>query len=268
VSHLLEYLRRHHVGLLALLVVLGGTAYAAAQVTSKEIQNRTITAKDIKPNTLSGKQIKDGTLGGSDLADGSLSARNVADTSLSAADVADGSVNQADIGDDLLTGADVDEASLNLSRIVARLRDPANHAITRNQPAGTTLGETAPWIQHADEDDLLAGQFTVSFPAGCVGSRFASLTFLRQGFPIQPFPAPGAAANGSAFSSTGGAQTVVAPIFQTNFTPAIQAGDIGRFEPGADVTQKLNVVATASCGGGSTADPVISDIKLDVLGFR
>jgi hypothetical protein len=51
------------VSLLALFVALGGTAWAAALITSKQIKNRTIRKIDVKKNTLSGVEIKESTLG-------------------------------------------------------------------------------------------------------------------------------------------------------------------------------------------------------------
>jgi hypothetical protein len=51
------------VALLALVVALGGTAYAASQINGSTIKNGTISGKKLKTDTLSGKQIKESTLG-------------------------------------------------------------------------------------------------------------------------------------------------------------------------------------------------------------
>ncbi len=58
------YLRQHHVGLIALLLVFlsGGSAYAAA----------TIGAGDIKRNAVRAKHIKDGQVGGAEVNEASL----------------------------------------------------------------------------------------------------------------------------------------------------------------------------------------------------
>jgi hypothetical protein len=50
------------VATLALFIALGGTGYAAATVTSKDIKNRTIRGADVKRNTLTGTQIRESRL--------------------------------------------------------------------------------------------------------------------------------------------------------------------------------------------------------------
>jgi hypothetical protein len=52
-----KYVRRHHLGLIALFVALSGTAYAAA----------TIGPRDIKDNAVHSRHIKDGTVSPGDL---------------------------------------------------------------------------------------------------------------------------------------------------------------------------------------------------------
>jgi hypothetical protein len=47
------------VSVIALCVALGGGAYAALDVTSADIVNKTIRRKNVKPNTLGGKQVNE-----------------------------------------------------------------------------------------------------------------------------------------------------------------------------------------------------------------
>jgi hypothetical protein len=266
---LLGYIRRNHVGLIALVLALSGTAYAATHVTGKDIKNKSITAKDIKPNALTGKQVKDGGLNGADIADGSLSGDDVADDSLSGADLADGSISGADVADDSLTGADIDEASLNVSRVVARLRDPADHPIARSTGGNTktSLGQTAAWTQQADEVDEFTGRFTADFPAGCIGGfRVVTISLYRPGASQVP-GSPGLVATGTVTAGNTGAVTVSAPIEAGGISGA-GLNDPDGFEPGTGVTRKLDLSATAMCDSGSTADPVITDVQIDVLAFR
>ena len=49
--------------LLALVVALGGSAYAISKVTGKNVQNKSLTGKDVKPDSLTGKQIAESKLG-------------------------------------------------------------------------------------------------------------------------------------------------------------------------------------------------------------
>jgi len=75
------------VAVLALVVALGGTSYAAAKIGSPDIKNNSIKSTDIKDNSLKGKDVKDGSLDGKDVADGGLTGADVADGSLTRADL-------------------------------------------------------------------------------------------------------------------------------------------------------------------------------------
>lgn len=76
-SRFVTYLRRHHIGLAALFVALGGTSYAAVQlpkdsvganqirtgaVGSAEIKNNSVTSADVKNGSLTAKDFEDGEL--------------------------------------------------------------------------------------------------------------------------------------------------------------------------------------------------------------
>jgi hypothetical protein len=65
-------MRRHFsyanvVSTLCLLVLLGGTSYAAAQITGKDIKNSSLTGKDVKNGSLKGKDVKDQSVTGLDV---------------------------------------------------------------------------------------------------------------------------------------------------------------------------------------------------------
>jgi hypothetical protein len=53
----LGYLRRHHLALVALVVALGGTAYAANQVGSRDIRNGAVRAVDLHRGAVRGNKI-------------------------------------------------------------------------------------------------------------------------------------------------------------------------------------------------------------------
>ncbi|MEZ5095241.1 MAG: hypothetical protein R2731_03460 [Nocardioides sp.] len=71
---------RHHVNYanvtatVALVVALGGTSYAATQITSAQIKNGTIQNIDVKADTLKGDRIKNHSIGAKDLAKGATTA--------------------------------------------------------------------------------------------------------------------------------------------------------------------------------------------------
>lgn len=66
------------VAVIALVVALSGTAYAAATINGKNIKKGTITSKQIKDKTITGTDIKDGTIAGKDVKAGTLTADKIA----------------------------------------------------------------------------------------------------------------------------------------------------------------------------------------------
>lgn len=98
-------------GVVALLAVLmlvtGGTAYAAKQITGKQIKNNTVTTKDIKTDTLKAVDIAANGVGASELAANSVSSADIVDATITSGDVADGSLTGTDVADNSIESADV-----------------------------------------------------------------------------------------------------------------------------------------------------------------
>jgi hypothetical protein len=97
-TRILRYLRDQHLALLALiLVVAGGTAYAAGlakdSVKSKQIKNDQVKSVDVKDQGLTGTDIADGSVGSPEIADGSVAS----------AEILDGAVGSPEIGNDAVT---------------------------------------------------------------------------------------------------------------------------------------------------------------------
>ena len=92
-SKVIRYLGNNVLGLLALFVALGGTAYAVDSVNSADII--------------------DGGVKSVDVGDGEINSADVKDSSLNTFDVQ--SFLGADVVDNTLTGSDVDESTLNLA---------------------------------------------------------------------------------------------------------------------------------------------------------
>jgi hypothetical protein len=80
---LTAYVRQHHIGLIALFVALGGSAYAAATIGSDDVVNNSLTGGDIRgrlaspgrpftPGTLTGADIKANSIGGAKINESSL----------------------------------------------------------------------------------------------------------------------------------------------------------------------------------------------------
>jgi hypothetical protein len=53
----LAYARRHHVGLLALFVALGGTSYAATRLNGADLKNRSVSGHKLKRGTVTRKEL-------------------------------------------------------------------------------------------------------------------------------------------------------------------------------------------------------------------
>jgi hypothetical protein len=98
----------HLVAVLAVALVLGsGSAYAAKQISGKNIKNNSVTTKDIKDASLTGADVGDGSLSSLDILDGTLTGADVKDASLTGVDVTDGSLASVDITDSTITTTDV-----------------------------------------------------------------------------------------------------------------------------------------------------------------
>jgi hypothetical protein len=118
----------HVVAILAVALVLGsGTAYAAKQITSKNIKNNTIKSVDVKDGALTGTDVADGSVTSADILDGTLTTADVATDTLSAADLAansvgtseiiDSTITTTDVAADTLTAADLASSSVDSSEI-------------------------------------------------------------------------------------------------------------------------------------------------------
>jgi hypothetical protein len=116
---LLSYLRRHHAGLLALFITLGGTSYAVAtgSIDSREIRNNTIRTQDVRNHTLVGRDVRDGAIGTQDVRDGRLVGVDIANGSLAGEDVRDGSLGDADLGANSVSGDEIRTAAVDSDEV-------------------------------------------------------------------------------------------------------------------------------------------------------
>lgn len=63
ISGIVEYLKRHHWGLIATCVALSGTAYAAGKIDSKDLARDSVRSKHVKKDALKGADINESKLG-------------------------------------------------------------------------------------------------------------------------------------------------------------------------------------------------------------
>ena len=140
-----DYIRQHHVALLALFIALSGTAYAVDgplpgqnQVGSDDIINGEVKGGDLAVDAVGSGKIADRQVKNADLGLGASSSNTIADGGIQAIDVKNDTLTGAQIdestlfNDNSLTGGDIDESSLTgIAQSSARANDsfgpgPAN----------------------------------------------------------------------------------------------------------------------------------------------
>jgi hypothetical protein len=121
------------ISMVALFAALGGTSYAAAKITGKEIAKKTITGGNVATKTLSGKKMKLNTLGGDQINESKLGPVPNADHA-TAADTAATAANA-----ETLDG--IDSAGFMLAR---------NRAFEVNRGTVTDFGSGAPLMTISD----------------------------------------------------------------------------------------------------------------------
>jgi hypothetical protein len=130
------FIRQNVLGLIAIFIALGGTAYASNEwtgdnivngsLTSVDYKNLNIQAADLAPNVIpsddncpfpgtcfNSSKIADRAVGASEISPGAVGTSEVAPNSLTGSDVAPDSLTGSDVAPDSLTGSDVAEGTLD-----------------------------------------------------------------------------------------------------------------------------------------------------------
>ena len=94
-------------GLIALAVALGGTAWAATKIDTGDIKSKAVTSKKLDTAAVTAKKI----------ADNAVTSAKIADNAVTSAKIADGAVTSAKLADGAVTGAKVADNSLNDTKI-------------------------------------------------------------------------------------------------------------------------------------------------------
>ncbi len=119
---LITYVRRHHVGLLALVIVCAtSTAYAAGlaknSVKSRQIKNGSVRSVDVADGGLTGIDIADGGLLGADLAGGSVGTGQLADGAATASKIGDGAISGVKLGNGAVLRDKVADGAIDETKI-------------------------------------------------------------------------------------------------------------------------------------------------------
>jgi hypothetical protein len=144
---------RHHTlaaAYVALVLALGGTAYAAITVTGENIVDGSITSADIgtsevKTTNLAPAGVTTDKLGlnavtGSKVVDESLTGNDVQNSSLSGADVADGWLTGRDLADNSVGGEKIDLAVYRTAQTTGEDRWGEKAVVATCAPGYTVLG--------------------------------------------------------------------------------------------------------------------------------
>jgi hypothetical protein len=259
-----NYIRQHHLALVALFFALGGgVAWAADTIGSADIIDGEVKTLDIGQNQVRSGDIGGGQVQSTDVADdttsNALTGTDIAADSLGTADVA--GLAGADINDNSLKGADVDESSLAASRIVARPRGTASGQFgdgvvtsTASQRVAFPLGQNT-WTQAANEIEReVIGEVTFSHAYACGGDpsvddpSWLYITLISDLF--QPW-----GEETIALRLHGGAQ----------YEKRVFSTELENFEPGVATPRTLTAELSDGCLSGHVH---VKALKLDVVGIR
>jgi hypothetical protein len=217
------------VAYLCLFVTLGGGAYAAQKIGTKQLKKNAVTTSRIKNGAVTRQKLKNGAVNGAKVADGSL------------------------------TGSDVNVASLPVSRITHRMHSTTTVPLTSGDITVIPL-DNHTYTQAGDETDLFAGAVDVTFQPSCTPDRSATAAVLvDSATPAAPL-IQDVAAIGMANDAATGVSTV-----RINMGPYATAST-ARLERGSATNRTVDLVVVADCNTGNGASA--SNGTVEVIGSR
>ena len=233
------------VALIALIVAMSGTTYAAVRIGTKQIKNNAVTSE----------KIRNGHVRNVDLARNSVNTAKIVAAAVTGLQIRDASVGNADLGNDSVTGSRIRGGAVGNS-------DLANDAVTSSKLRGGAVGnsdlaDNSIGASKVADGSLLAADIKDGEVVEGNGRIVATAVTLPDGAgqtTLLSFPGVGAlrssCANGTAttqWSNT--ATTPVVVVNQVNFhrtTAAAAAADIDYVHEstpaaGANVDQPTNL---------------------------
>jgi hypothetical protein len=156
------------VALVALFAALGGTGYAAATFSGRDIQKRSIPANRVVDNALGGNQVNESKLGPVPVAQQALTAQTAASATHAAqADTADNATNAQTAQQ--LQGRDAGSFLSNTVRVVSNQTAPvlndSGAGVSVSCNAGEkAIGGGAGWLISGDAATELNAPVTASMP--------------------------------------------------------------------------------------------------------
>lgn len=180
------------VALIALVVALGGSAWAVTKVGTKQIRNGAVTAPKLRngavtsgklgPGSVTGPKVAPGAIAESDLLDGSVTGDKIAQTTIKAANLKNSSVPGRAIQDGAVLNDQVKAGSLAADRLSASAQLSLKGAL-----AYGLIDQTAPSLVAGST----SGFSSVTRPADGVycltpTPEVAALAFGSDGNPVRP----------------------------------------------------------------------------------
>jgi hypothetical protein len=266
---------------LALVVALGGTAYAAVTVTGSNVEDGSLTGADIKTNSLNGTDVRN--IRGQDIDPNAIDSDEIVNGSIRAFDLhadalagikgdkgdtgAKGDSGPAGAKGDTgpigppgpagQNGADGSGGSGGSSSVVNRTRSsgPVTPAAAGTNTPVPVSGNT--WTQGANEIDQFFGTATITVPANC---QMDDGELIDGGATVRVF----LSRNGGAAVQIGDASEIAGSSGERRIrffeNPAYL------FEPGSDQTHTFTATFRDTCDVGDHA--TLNSLKLDVIGTR
>jgi hypothetical protein len=158
----------HAIALLALFVVLGGSAVAAQQasVGTKSIKANAITTKKIKNGAITTNKIKNGAVTTPKIANVAVTNSQLADNAVTTSKLADGAVANSKLAENAVTSGKITNAAITNSKL-------ADNAVTNSklaENAVTTAKISNGGVRAPDLGPIVTVQNTVQIAAGAEGT--------------------------------------------------------------------------------------------------
>jgi hypothetical protein len=221
VRRIVGYVRRHHVGLVALTVALGGTSYAAVA-----LPRNSVGGPQLKRDAITSSKVRDGSLLARDFKRGQLPAGQRGESGEAGPQGTRGEPGQPGAPGPAGTS------------VVARPHGEAA-VTTASAPAEYPLVANT-WAQGASETDFVLGEITVQRPSSneCAGGATPLTATLKAGaqtVAVVAIPSGGASSD-----------TTTLPLPAAT-SPSRTSSPVGLFEPGVATSRSLTLTFADTC---------------------
>lgn len=170
--------------LLALVVALSGTSYAALRVGSRQIVNNSIRSADLHNNDVRGVDLRDRTVGARDVAPDTLGGGQINESSLATVPSAAGAATAA-------SAANADRLDNLDSTAFVRWGSPPPSGTTIAVPFGGVQGPLLSWEEVESFPAALAAAPKLAFAPGSLGVAPAQIDTACSGSTANPSAPPG-----------------------------------------------------------------------------